>query len=96
MQRVTIGGGAGDMARVVARNLVARRSAIELVLADRCVAKAERVAAALGLVGRRVLAVDVFDPARVREVIRGSALVVNAVYRSGAGFSAGPVGERDV
>jgi len=87
MQRVTIVGGAGDMARVVARDLVARRSRLELVLADRDVAKAERVAAALGLPGARVGAVDVFDPARVREVIRGSTLVVNA---TGPYFRTGP------
>ena len=87
MQRVTIVGGAGDMARVVVRDLVARRRAIEVVLADRDVAKAERVAAALGVRGLRVLAADVFDPARVREVIRGSALVVNA---TGPYFRTGP------
>ena len=74
MQRVTIVGGAGDMARVVARDLLARRSTIELVLADRDVAKAQRVAAALGVPDLRVLAVDVFEPVRVREVIHGSAL----------------------
>ena len=87
MQRVTIVGGAGDMARVVVRDLVTRRPAIEVVLADRDVAKAERVAAALGVPGLRVLAVDVFDPARVREVIRGGALVVNA---TGPYFRTGP------
>jgi saccharopine dehydrogenase-like NADP-dependent oxidoreductase len=87
MQRVTIVGGAGDMARVVARDLLARRSTIELVLADRDVAKAQRVAAALGVPDLRVLAVDVFEPARVREVIHGSALVVNA---TGPYFRTGP------
>ena len=75
MQRVSIVGGGGDMARVLARDLRARRSAIELVLADRDLAKAQRVAAALGIPDQRVLSVDVFDPARIREVVRGSGLV---------------------
>ena len=87
MQRVIILGGAGDMGRVVARDLASHCDAIELVLADRAVAKAERVAAALGRAGVDVLAVDVFDPARVREVIRGSTLVVNA---TGPYFRTGP------
>jgi len=49
--RVTTVGGAGHIARVVARDLLARRNATELVLADRDVAKAQRVAAALVCAG---------------------------------------------
>lgn len=87
MSRVTILGGAGDMARVVVRDLAAARPALEFVLADRDVAKAERVAAAVGVPGAHAAGVDLFDPARLREVIRGSALVVNA---AGPYFRTGP------
>ena len=87
MQRVTIVGGAGDMARVVARDLAARRVEISLVLADRDLAKAQRVAASLAAARASAVAVDVFDPGRLREVIRGSALVVNA---TGPYFRTGP------
>src|SRR5574338_1109135 len=87
VRTVTILGGAGDMGRVVARDLAARRNDIALVLADLEGAKAERVAASLETAQASALAVDIFDPGRLREAVRGSALVVNA---TGPGFRTGP------
>jgi saccharopine dehydrogenase-like NADP-dependent oxidoreductase len=87
MQRITIVGGAGDMGRVIVRNLAAAHPELELVLADRDQAKAERVAATVGIRSARAVGVDVFDPGRLREVVRGSTLVVNA---AGPFFRTGP------
>ncbi len=75
------------MGRVIVRNLAAAHPELELVLADRDQAKAERIAATAGIRSARAVGVDLFDPARLREVVRGSTLVVNA---AGPFFRTGP------
>ena len=86
MYRIIIIGGAGDMAQVAARTFLSQIGDVRLVLADYDLAKAEKVAASYGSPEVEAAFVDIYDPAVLREVIRGSDLVANCTgpyYRTG-------------
>ncbi len=86
MYRIIIIGGAGDMAQVAARTFLSQIGDVRLVLADYDLAKAEKVAASYGSPEVEAVFVDIYDPAVLREVIRGSDLVANCTgpyYRTG-------------
>ena len=86
MYRIIIIGGAGDMAQVAARTFLSQIGDVCLVLADYDLAKAEKVAASYGSPEVEAVFVDIYDPAVLREVIRGSDLVANCTgpyYRTG-------------
>ncbi len=86
MYGITIIGGAGDMARVAARTFLSQLGEVRLVLADYDLAKAEKVAASYASPAVEAVFVDIYDPALLREVIRGSDLVANCTgpyYRTG-------------
>ncbi|MEW6554420.1 MAG: saccharopine dehydrogenase NADP-binding domain-containing protein [Actinomycetota bacterium] len=86
MYRITVIGGAGDMAQVAARTFLSQIGDARLVLADYDLAKAEKVAASYGSPEVEAVYVDIYDPAVLREVIRGSDLVANCTgpyYRTG-------------
>jgi len=74
------------MAQVAARTFLAMIGDCRLVLADYNLEKAEKVAASFGSPDVEAAFVDIFDPAVLREVIRGSDLVANCTgpyYRTG-------------
>lgn len=75
---VVLVGGAGDMAAVVARRLLAMRRDVRATLADRDVERARRRARALGDERAAVEPLDLFDGRALRAAVRGAALVVNA------------------
>ncbi len=86
MYRITIIGGAGDMAQVTARAFLSLISDCRLVLADYNLDKAEKVATSYDSPDVEAAFVDIYDPAVLREVIRGSDLVANCTgpfYRTG-------------
>lgn len=86
MYRIAIIGGAGDMAQVAARTLLSLVADCRLVLADFDVEKAGKVAASYASPDVEATFVDIYDPAVLREVIRGSDLVANCTgpyYRTG-------------
>jgi saccharopine dehydrogenase-like NADP-dependent oxidoreductase len=86
MHRITIIGGAGDMAQVAARTFLSLIADCRLVLADFNRDKAEKVAASYASPDVEAAFVDIYDPAVLREVIRGSDLVANCTgpyYRTG-------------
>jgi len=86
MYRITIIGGAGDMAQVAAGAFVSLIPDCRLVLADYDREKAEKVAGNYDPSRVETTFVDIYDPAVLREVIRGSDLVANCTgpyYRTG-------------
>ena len=86
MYRITIIGGAGDMAQVAARTFLSLIADCRLVLADFNRDKAEKVAASYASPDVEAAFVDIYDPAVLCEVIRGSDLVANCTgpyYRTG-------------
>jgi saccharopine dehydrogenase-like NADP-dependent oxidoreductase len=86
MYRITIIGGAGDMAQVAARTFLSQIGDVRLVLADYNLARVEKVAASYGPPEVEAVFVDIYDPVVLREVIRGSDLVANCTgpyYRTG-------------
>jgi saccharopine dehydrogenase-like NADP-dependent oxidoreductase len=86
MYRITIIGGAGDMARVAARAFLSLIADCRLMLADYNLDKVEKVAASYDSPDVEAAFVDLYDPAVLREVIRGSDLVANCTgpyYRTG-------------
>ncbi|HUO04624.1 MAG TPA: saccharopine dehydrogenase NADP-binding domain-containing protein [Candidatus Binataceae bacterium] len=87
VRRVAVLGGAGDMGRVIVRELAASNRVPELVIADRDLEKAQLIATDAGIRSAHALEVDLFDPKRLRDVIRGCTLVVNA---AGPYFRTGP------
>lgn len=96
MSRVVVVGGAGDMAAVAVRRLRELRGQLAVVLADRDVEKANRRAVALGP-GASAEPVDLFDPRRLRELVRGARLVVNATgpyFRTGGPVLEAAIDER--
>lgn len=85
MHRIVILGGAGDMAGIAARWLAELRQDVTIVLADRDLPKAQSRAKLLGPLFTAE-SVDLFEPRRLREVVGGARLVVNATgpyYRTG-------------
>ncbi len=86
MYRITIIGGAGDMAQVAARTLLSIVEDCRLMLADYDLARAEKVAGHYGTSRVEATYVDIYDPEVLREAIRGSDLVANCTgpyYRTG-------------
>jgi saccharopine dehydrogenase-like NADP-dependent oxidoreductase len=86
MYRIAIIGGAGDMAQVAAGAFISLIPACRLVLADFNREKAEKVAGHYDPSRVEAAFVDIYDPAVLREVIRGSDLVANCTgpyYRTG-------------
>ncbi len=86
MYRITIVGGAGDMAQVAARTFLTTIGDCRLVLADHDLARAEKAAASYASPEVEAVFVDIYDEAVLREVIRGSDLVANCTgpyYRTG-------------
>ncbi len=86
MYRITIIGGAGDMAQVAARTFLSLIADCRLVLADHNQEKVEKAAAAFAFQKVETAFVDIYDPVLLREVIRGSDLVANCTgpyYRTG-------------
>jgi len=86
MYRITIIGGAGDMAQVAAKTFLSLISDCRLVLADYDVEKAKKVASSLASPDVEAVFVDIYDPGVLREVMRGSDLVANCTgpyYRTG-------------
>ena len=86
MYRITIIGGAGDMAQVAAGTFLSQIEEIRLVLADYDLARAEKVAASYAAPQVEAAFVDIYDREVLREVIRGSDLVANCTgpyYRTG-------------
>lgn len=86
MYRITIIGGAGDMAQVAARTFLTQIGDVRLVLADYDLAKAEKVSSSFASPEVEAVFVDIYEPAVLREVIRGSDLVANCTgpyYRTG-------------
>ncbi|MBN2027651.1 MAG: saccharopine dehydrogenase NADP-binding domain-containing protein [Actinobacteria bacterium] len=86
MYRITIIGGAGDMAQVAAGAFVSLIPDCRLVLADYNREKAEKVAGNYDPSRAEAAFVDIYDPDVLREVIRGSDLVANCTgpyYRTG-------------
>ena len=77
MTRIVVVGGAGDMARVAAEKLLETAGDCTIVLADRNVDKAEKVARSFGSPYVEAARVDLFDPAGLRSLITGSDLVAN-------------------
>ena len=85
-RRVVIIGGAGDMARVAAGQLLAMYDDIRLVIADIRGEKAGKAREKLGAERVETAIVDIFDPDGLKEAIRGCDLVMNATgpyYRTG-------------
>jgi saccharopine dehydrogenase-like NADP-dependent oxidoreductase len=86
MYRITIIGGAGDMAQVAARTFLSHIGDVRLILADYDLEKAEKAAASFGESEVEAACVDIYDPEILREAIRGSDLVANCTgpyYRTG-------------
>ena len=86
MYRITIIGGAGDMAQVAARTFLSIIEGCRLVLADHNRDKVEKVANSYDSPDVEAAFVDIYDPAVLRDVIRGNDLVVNCTgpyYRTG-------------
>ncbi len=84
--KIVMAGGAGDMARVSARMMLALLDDCRIVIADLDAAKAERVAKLYGTPQVTACHIDIFDPSLMRETIRGADLVVNAtgpLFRTG-------------
>lgn len=97
VRRILLVGGAGDMAAVTVRQLLAARPDMSVVLADRDGEKAARRAATLGAGRAAATAIDVFDAAALRDAVRGVDLVVNAtgpLYRTVAPVLAACAAER--
>src|SRR3954465_15896039 len=77
---IALVGGAGAMGRITARDLTETASpSIDLVLADRDLRAARRVAAALPR-RLRVVQVDAADPACVARALDGAAVIINACH----------------
>lgn len=86
MYRITIIGGAGDMAQVAAKTFMSQMGDVRLVLADYDLAKAEKVAASFASSRVEAAFADIYDPPELRDAIRGSDLVANCTgpyYRTG-------------
>jgi len=86
MYRITIIGGAGDMAQVAARTFLSLIEDCRLVLADYNREKAEKIATSYASPAVEAAFVDIYDPAVLSEAIRGSDLVANCTgpyYRTG-------------
>lgn len=78
--RVVALGGAGAMGRPAVETLAGREDIAELVIADRDLAAAERLAAQLAGTASATLvpqAADATDPVRLRELFRDADIVVN-------------------
>lgn len=86
MRQVEVIGGAGDMARVAEEKLLELCGECRLVIADLNLEKAERAARRLDAPLAEAVRVDIYNPGGLREVIRGSDLVLNCAgpyYRTG-------------
>jgi saccharopine dehydrogenase-like NADP-dependent oxidoreductase len=86
MHKVVIIGGAGDMAGVAVRALLARYDECRVLLADFDLEKAERAAASCGTARVDAAFTDIFDPRLLRETLRGADLAMNCTgpyYRTG-------------
>ena len=69
MKHVLVLGGAGDMATVAVRGLLALRDDVQITLADRDQEKAARRAKGMGPDRVDTIAVDVFDAARLSRIM---------------------------
>ena len=86
MKRITVIGGAGDMARVAEEKLLSMCEGCRLIIADIDLDRAAGAAERLDPTRSEAARVDIFDPEGLREAIRGSDLVLNCTgpyYRTG-------------
>jgi saccharopine dehydrogenase-like NADP-dependent oxidoreductase len=86
LKRITVIGGAGDMARVAEEKLLLMCEGCRLVIADIDLDKARKAVERLETNMAEAARVDIFDPEGLREAIRGSDLVLNCTgpyYRTG-------------
>lgn len=74
--KVVVLGAAGAVAGEVARQLAARHGEVEIVLADRDLAGATKLAEEIAAIAVQV---DASDPASLAQVVAGAGLVVNGV-----------------
>lgn len=79
MTRVTVLGGCGAVGSIAVSTLAALTDFSEVVVADIDVAKAKRMVGQLGTACLSATRVDALDASSIREVIKGSDVVLNCV-----------------
>lgn len=86
MKKIINVGGGGDMGEVATKRLLHLMEDCEVVIADFDLRRADEVVKLIGSPRVKAAQVDIFDNQRLREIIRGSQLVINSTgpyYRTG-------------
>jgi saccharopine dehydrogenase-like NADP-dependent oxidoreductase len=88
MSKVTILGGCGAVGSVATETIVSSNVFSQIVVADMDMAKANKLVKRLGAKGLSAVRLDADDPASIKKVIAGSAVVLNCV---GPFYKYGPI-----
>lgn len=88
MSKVTILGGCGAVGSVATETIVSSNVFSQIVVADMDMAKASKLVKRLGAKGLSAVRLDADDPASIKKVIAGSAVVLNCV---GPFYKYGPI-----